>query len=148
MSDSTGTITIKFDKKLVLLFIVIAAAIVTGLFVYNYAMKPATDLAIEKGTEAIATDKAKKDELSARRFLNIELRKKYPNMDPVALITPEQAIQLSRSAKWSEKVNSGLTEYEVIFFYDSYLGREGGGEALRRRIAVWLENGSWKYQLF
>jgi hypothetical protein len=57
VSENEGSITIKFDKKMAMLFVVIVVAIATGLFVYNNVLQPAADTAADKADQVVSSIK-------------------------------------------------------------------------------------------
>jgi hypothetical protein len=152
MSESEGSFTIRFDKKLVVLFIVIMAAVASGLFLYNYLMKPTADTVVENTGAAIGEVRSSVDQASAIKHLEQMVVKRGFRNATFTMITREELLLKSppgakMTGPWTSD-NLDTNTYDAAFYVKVTYQRPDG--EIVNRVCVWKEKGkdSWTTTLF
>jgi hypothetical protein len=119
MSENEGSITIKFDKKMVTLFVVIVVAIATGLLLYKYVMAPAANTAAEKTGEAAQAIEDVFNEPAARAWLNKKLTENSVATYTLTELTREEyeSQYLKKEHQTPSEMGLDVPTQDVYYYY-------------------------------
>lgn len=144
MSDTSGNLTVTLNKKaIVWVLVVIAVAIVAVRLVYDYAVKPAADVTVEKTGEAVKKAVELPDELAAKAF--VEETMKARHKVPVQAVKTNEEAAAAASANMAEEIANGLPGYDRIFFFRYSYNTSAGVET--RIVAVFKRVGSSQWEI-